>query len=331
MSLESSVHYLSVNSDFNLITRVHATSGDQPQNIQQAQNLQIKGRKLLKIKKFRGALACFEESHQRVPDLKNLVIIGAIHIKLNQCKGAFNAWRSALQMCAGCSNTQEIKSKISRYTRRCASAIELKSRPRAQVEIDGVFVGHTPYQGVLLVGKHRLTLNAVGYDPIRQIRVVHPNKPLKIDIDLTPKGRLLGQQPIKNTTSTRRSSIQPQPQPTAAPSSRDQPRLIPMTSPAALTPTFQVDLNEHIRVDPYVSLRRGLWITSGLLGLGAGATYYYSLSEYKELSTLSALRSVAPNPELRQRANRAEMFHTTSGVMLALSAASLVVNLFFLD
>ena len=82
ISLKSSAQYLSLDIDFNLITRAHATRGEQPQNIQQAQNLQIKGRRLLKIKNFRGALACFEESHQRVPDLKNLVIIGAIHIKL---------------------------------------------------------------------------------------------------------------------------------------------------------------------------------------------------------------------------------------------------------
>ena len=337
----SSTKYIYVSSyKLSLLSQVYAKSRTSAEEIQYAQNLQIKGRRLLKRKKYREALKSFQESHRQVPDIKNLVIIGAIHVKLDQCQGAFNAWQSALKMCAGCQRTQEIKTKISKYTTQCSSTVEVNSRPRAHVNIDGIFVGKTPYRGRLLVGKHQLKISAVGYDPIHRVSEVQPYQPIKIDVDLIPAGQLLGQSPypspkVTPTLKPIQQALPPQNHPQSQLNRsnrvhRSKP-ILTMISPAIITPTYQNDLNDQVQIDPHMSLRRGLWLTTVILGIGAGGAYYYSSSEHKDLTTLSTRPSVGPNPELHQRANRAKMFQTTSGVMFALSATSLITSFFFLE
>ena len=314
-----------------LINSAHADPGDRPQQIRSAQNLQIQGRRLLKREDFRGALRCFERSHQHVPDIKNLVIIGAIHIKLNQCKEAFKAWRSALQICSGCDNAQEINEKISKYTTQCASVLEVVSRPPARLRIDGVSMGATPYRDIHLIGRHRIEMSAVGYENIDEIRLVQPRKPLKIDVALEPAGEQLAEGIERDLTlQPRRASGEQREHPPAKPAQPSGP-MLPIISPPVITPAFQTHLDNDVQEDPNRTLRRRLWITSAMLALGAGATFYHSNLEFDALEELRQRPSTSPNPKWAQRADRAEMFQTTSRVMLALATTSLITSLFLFE
>ena len=108
--------------------------------------------------------------------------------------------------------------------------------------------------------------------------------------------------------------------------------MLPITAPQVITPTFQTTLDhESTPTDPYQTLRRGLWITSAVLGLGAAVTFKRSMDEYDELLKLSKIPSTGPNPTYGERSDDAEMAQSAARVMTVLASTSLISSLFLIE
>lgn len=81
----------------------------------------------------------------------------------------------------------KIRSKIESYPiGRIESLLYVTSKPsRAEVEIDGKDVGHTPYALVnVKAGKYEITIKPKGYDPIQETIEVRDDSVTHLDIEI---------------------------------------------------------------------------------------------------------------------------------------------------
>lgn len=309
--------------DFGFMVQVASAESSNFSEVQEAQNLMIEGRKMLAQSKFRRALDLFKRAHRLVPDVKTAVIIGAIYVKLDRCVDAFKSWQDGLKLCGACGKAEEIRDKLHRYTSQCASSIRVESTPRAQVAINQKFVGDTPYQGMILRGKHEIQVSALGYQTRRVIRIAKPPQPLSERLDLSPEGRLLG-------APRGQQLLPPPPLPPPPPPS------LTIMNPTAVTPSFQEDpqgnqLHGNLELKARNRrIRNGLWISSLALGLGAGGITIWTESEFKALQKRSKSNSMAKD-DLYTRSTKAGGWQTTARVMGVFSGVALITSFFFLD
>lgn len=289
-------------------------------DIQYAQEMILKGQSLLKKKQYRAAISYFERSQARVPEVNNLFMIGAIYTKLKDCPQALNYWSEAQKLCGRCALSEKLDTAIIKHTSPCSVDISVQSLPRAQVNIDGKFLGDTPYLGRVLHGSHQVTLSSVGHQP-QVIRVqATSNRPVNIDITLAPQGTLLGVNPEKS-----------------------KPAFTPPSPPPSVnyaSPSTIVSSNAGMPAEAWLAaeeaadkqrgsskvFKQTFMITGLVLGMSSIGLYGYT--RYKHASLVeSAKTNFQANPALANEASNAASLQFTSGVLLSLSALSLATSL----
>ena len=281
-----------------------------------AQEQIMKGQKLLRAKKYREALPYFQRSQSRVPDVKTLYTLGAIHTKLKSCISAFEYWRDAQKLCGGCDFQDRISSSILRHTDECAGEISLQSLPRAEVLIDGQAVGFTPFNQRLLLGSHYLELQATGHIPLRQRIELIRGRPFLLDITLEPDGPQLGvsSPPFTSTESQ-------QPDETFRPDR-------PLEPPQWLSPeeVTQADSSQT----SYLKIT--LYVTSAVMAVTALGLYGYSSSKFQDLieerDNLRMTNSPVVNSDLRTERDHTQTMYHASILLGSVSAVTLITSLF---
>lgn len=299
-------------------------------NIRHAQNFLIEGNRLLSRGRYRQALSQFKSANELVPDVKTSVIIGAIYVKLDRCVDAFKTWQDGLRLCNGCSKAREIKKKLNKYTKQCASRISVTSKPRAQVSIDGVVVGDTPYKGLILRGRHQIQLSARSHEMISLTRVVTPPKTLKISEVLSPSGQLMGVSRRPVSTPPPRVTPPPRPLPPPPLTLMPPPEVKPSFQDSLQPPSpFQEGLPSTLAMRNQ-KIRRGLWISTLVLSLVGGGLIVYSDLKYdKFLPKLDSLK--VRDQDLADEVDRAENAQSIGVVTFIVAGTNLITSLLFLD
>jgi hypothetical protein len=309
---------------FSMLFRPHLAEGKRNEidhnsnHIKYAQDMIQKGQSLLKKKRYRAAIPYFKRSHDRMPDVKNLYTLGAIHSKLKQCPQALSYWLSAQAMCGRCRLSNQLDLAVRKHTESCSSEISVQSLPRAKVVIDGQEVGETPYTSRLLHGTHTLSLAAVGYSKY-QIRVqADRGRSVNVDVALNPQGRQI---------------VRPPPQPPTHMTT--QPSLMQMMRPPLQT---SIPADEWLKAEEAADqsrnknkLLKNTLIGSGVvLGLGSLGLFAYSLHKHGVLLDKKSSAMTKDN-NLFQQAQQAEVMQMTSRVIGALGIISITSTLFLTD
>ena len=271
-------------------------------NIQQAQNMIQTGQSLLKQKKYRAAIPYFERSHTRVPDVKNLFTLGAIYSKLKQCPKALSYWTSAQVMCGRCGLSSQLDQAIMKHTRSCSTELSVQSLPRAKVIIDQQEVGETPYTGRLLHGTHTLILNTLGHLSHKVRIQADRDRPVNIDVVLTPEGRQLG---VTNQKS---------PSPLKPPLSQ-RPAVKPIAEQSVSAEAWlrAEEINKQSRAERRI-LKTTLISSGVVLGLSALGLYAYTTDRYRALKEKEKT-TVMRDKNLYNQAQTADNVQTVSGVL----------------
>jgi hypothetical protein len=311
---------------FSIFCRSHPTEGKRSgidhnsDHIKYVQDMIQKGQRLLKEKRYRAAISYFKRSHDRIPDVKNLYTLGAIHSKLKQCPQALSYWLSAQVMCGRCGLSNQLDLAVRKHTESCSSDISVQSLPRSKVMIDGQEVGETPYTSRLLHGTHTLSLAAVGYTKY-QIRVqADRGRSVNVDVALNPQG----QQTVRPNSTQISTNM------------KTQSSLVQMMRPSPVQTSIPADawLKAEEAADQSRNknkVLKNILIGSGvILGLGSLGLFAYSLHKHGVL--LDKTSSVMTKDDnLFQQAQQAEMIQTTSRVIGALGIISITSTLFLTD
>ena len=156
---------------------------------QEAQRVLLRGQELLMKRKYLKAIEYFRKSHQLVGDVKNLMTIGAIYAKINQCPNAYTTWLEALNFCKQCTSSEQIYQKLRDGTSACTVIINVTSLPKSDITLNESPIGSTPLEFPVLIGTHSLSASAFGYIPMRRrIFIDRSQRGLVEDFTLTPIG-----------------------------------------------------------------------------------------------------------------------------------------------
>ena len=308
---------MSYSSPYNL-NLVHARSKieTKEQKIKYAQEMIQKGQALLKKKRYREAIGFFQKSHDRVPDVKNLFTLGAIYSKLKLCPQALSYWNEAQIMCGRCSLATQLDQAILKHTQSCSSEVSVQSIPRAQLLIDGIKFGETPYTGRLLHGTHTILLQSRGYQT-QSFRVqADANRPVNVDATLMPAGAQLGIQGTSVPKKTR-------PIPNVA---RPVINSNPSSVPADLW--FKAEESASKRRQSNIKWKTSLMVT-GIVGGGVAlGLYAYSRNKYRVLD--ESLKQGSPqNKALYKESVTAKNLQITSVVLGVVSSLALSSSFLF--
>jgi hypothetical protein len=167
---------------------VYVQAENRPQ-AQEAQRALLRGQELLMKRKYLKAIEYFKKSHQLVRDVKNLMTIGAIYAKINQCPSAYTTWLEALNFCKKCTSSEQIYQKLRDGTSACTVVINVTSLPKSDISLNESPIGSTPLEFPVLIGTHSLSASAFGYIPMRRrIFIDRSQRGLVEDFTLTPIG-----------------------------------------------------------------------------------------------------------------------------------------------
>lgn len=284
--------------------RCHMRDPNDPQVIQEAQESIVRGQNLIQQGRFEDAIIYFKRSQCLIPDLQNLIMIGALHAKTEDCQAAYLAWSQATVACGSCPQREEIRDKIERYTQQCTFPVQIITpNITADVYINQYKMGVTPYEAHILEGAE-IRLKAPGY---------HEHIELLRSTTRSPIVRSL--KPIQS-----RVVVRPTPPPL---------QVTPLPQSGLSPSTYQWSgdsVNSTAQAPRYQKLKYGL-VAAGIgLAVSSLGLYIHSLNEYDEL------KKQLPNIRMRndilyRQAQSAEEVYITSGVLVGFAATSLISSL----
>lgn len=271
--------------------------------------------------RYRDAIAEFEASYRAKPH-------GVLHYNIAQCyeklgdiPAALRSFHEYLRELPHAEDQAEVLSTMSNLEKRLAATgvqqlLVYSDPPDAEVWIDGVAKGRTPFGTVLAHGTHSVSVVKPGYRTMTRETVLAPDR--SVELDLT----------LQAGVSTSPQAVSAPPAVSAASTPVPAAELRPNLAPAPVPPLSLLEA-------PVFQSRKSrvwTWMATGAAVIAAGAATYYSLSAQSASNQLTdgTIRTQTQVQSLHNDAqSKARTANTLWVVTGAASAAG--ITLFFVE
>jgi len=139
--------------------------------------------------RFYDAVDIFLETNRLYPDPKLSFNVGKAFEGMGNAAGALRYYREYLRRSPEASDAQEIESHVRQLEQALSQKgvqqlTVLSSPDGATVKLDGQAVGVTPWTGESFAGKHRIVVEAEGYQRHQSVIELDPHRARDFNVDL---------------------------------------------------------------------------------------------------------------------------------------------------
>lgn len=139
--------------------------------------------------RFYDAVDIFLETNRLYPDPKLSFNVGKAFEGMGNSAGALRYYREYLRRSPDASDAQEVESHVRQLeqvlSQKGLQQLTVLSSPDgATVKLDGQAVGVTPWTGESFAGKHRIVVEAVGYQRHQSVIEIDPHRARDFNVEL---------------------------------------------------------------------------------------------------------------------------------------------------
>jgi tetratricopeptide (TPR) repeat protein len=272
-----------------------------------------RGSALYREARYRDAIVEFEEANRLRPHGVIFYNLAQCHERLGDIPAALRAYHEYLRALPQAEDHASVNAAMANLEARLGAMgvqqlLVYTDPPGAEVILDGMARGRTPFAAVLPHGAHRVTVLKPGFGPVTREAVLASDRSLEIDVALAP---------ARASTSPPRSGGEGRGE--GAP-------IVPDLTPASLSSTSSaLALSDAPRAPHRTIAPRWKWIAAGASAVALTAGAIYGLSARSASADLrGAEHDSATATRLAQSASsRAHTANVLYGVGAAAGAAGL--------
>lgn len=277
----------------------------------------LKGQTLYTSKKFKDALAKFEESYAAKPHPATMYNIARCQDQLGDLLRSMTSYKEYLRQSPQADDADQVVKAIasieSRLQTKGLQHLLVYVEPAtAMVKVDGKEIGTSPASATLPPGAHAVSISAEGFEPYERSFAMSASRSMELTISLS------------TSTPPVAKKVEPPP-----PAKTDTPKTV------ATTPSPKKDDDVNVRDDATPAPRKRVftWVALGTAGVAAGLGGLFTVlmkNDEKTLQTLDPMRTKAQANALYDGAFFKGTFASAAFITAGVAAAAAVV-LFFLE
>jgi hypothetical protein len=282
----------------------------------------LKGNTLYTSKKFKDALAKFEESYAAKPHPATMYNIARCQDQLGDLLRSMTSYKEYLRQSPQADDADEVVKAIASIEGRLQAKglqhlVVYVEPATAVVKVDGKEIGASPASATLAPGAHAVTISADGFEPYERSFALSASRSMELTVSLSA------------STPPVAKKVDPPPSAKSDTPKSDTPKTV------ATTPTPKKDDDVTVRDDAAPAPRKRIftWVAAGTAGVAAGLGGLFAVlmkNDEKTLQTLDPMRTKAQANALYDGAFFKSTFASAAFITAGVAAAAAVV-LFFLE
>jgi tetratricopeptide (TPR) repeat protein len=187
-----------------------------------------RGAELYREARYREAIAEFEEANRLRPHGVIFYNLAQCHERLGDLAAALRAYHEYLRAVPGASDVASVNAAMANLEARLgASGVQqllvYSEPPDAEVYVDGMARGRTPFAAVLPHGAHKLRVVKEGFATVSRDAVLASDRSLELDLALAAVTANANSTPNANANATLTPNLSPAPAQTATVSLQPSP------------------------------------------------------------------------------------------------------------